>query len=37
VNLVVEDKMFVGKFRTSKKVNEKSKMGQEVTSEESHR
>jgi len=37
VNLVVEDKMLVWKFRTSKKVNEKSEVGQEVTSQGSHR
>lgn len=37
LNLVVEDKMLVGKFKTSKKVNEKSKVGQEVTSQGSHR
>jgi hypothetical protein len=34
MKLVVEDKMLVGKFRTSEKVNKKSK---EVTSQGSHR
>jgi hypothetical protein len=37
MNLVVEDKMLVGKFRTSEKVNKESKVGQEVTSQGSHR
>jgi hypothetical protein len=37
MNLVVEDKMLVGGFRKSKKVNKKCKVGQEVTSQGSHR
>jgi hypothetical protein len=37
VNLVVEDKMLVGEFKINKKVNKKIKVGQEVTSEGSHR
>jgi hypothetical protein len=36
VNLVVENKMLVGEFRTSKKVN-KIRVGHEVTSPGSHR
>jgi hypothetical protein len=37
LNLVVENKMLVGEFITSKKVNKKSKVGQDVTSRGSRR